>query len=121
MIPVELDPGDPVAPYQQILRQVTTAISRGELSPGTKLPTVRALATELGVAANTVARAYRELEHVGLVETRGRLGTVVSGDGVDRAAKAAAVTYADAVLSLGIGQDDALDLVRRALDRPTSS
>ncbi|MGI8524062.1 MAG: GntR family transcriptional regulator [Nocardioides sp.] len=121
MIPIAIDPGDPAAPYEQVRRQVTTAVSRGALTPGTRLPTVRALAATLGIAPNTVARAYRELEHAGVVETRGRLGTVVAGHGVERAAREAAVGYADAVRALGVGQDDALDLVRRAFDRPTSS
>ena len=60
------------------------------LPPGTRLPTVRALAETLGVAANTVARAYRELEHAGVVTTRGRSGTVVNGDGGRPGAKEAA-------------------------------
>jgi len=121
MISIEIDLRDPASPYEQIRRQVTTAVSRGDLAPGTKLPTVRALATELGVATNTVARAYRELEHAGVVTTRGRAGTVVNGDGADRASKQAAMSYADAMRALGVGQDEALDLVRRAFDRPVTS
>ena len=108
-------------PYEQIRSQVTARVASGELAPGTRLPTVRALATSLGVAANTVARAYRELEHAGVVVTRGRAGTVVSGDRVDRAAKDAAASYAEAMRALGVRQDEALELVRRAFDRPTSS
>jgi DNA-binding transcriptional regulator YhcF (GntR family) len=108
-------------PYDQIRAQLADRIASGDLTPGTRLPTVRALADTLGVATNTVARAYRELEHAGLVTTRGRAGTVVNGDGVDRAAKEAARTYADAMRALGIGQDEALGLVRRAFDRPVSS
>jgi DNA-binding transcriptional regulator YhcF (GntR family) len=79
------------------------------------------LAETLGIAPNTVARAYRELEYAGVVSTRGRNGTVVSGTGSDRAAKEAAAGYADAMRALGIGQDEALGLVRRAFDRPVSS
>ena len=93
----------------------------GELPAGTKLPTVRALAATLGIAPNTVARAYRELEYAGVVSTRGRNGTVVSGNGSARAAKEAAASYADAMLALGVRQDEALELVRRAFDRPVSS
>jgi DNA-binding transcriptional regulator YhcF (GntR family) len=100
---------------------VAARVDAGDLQPGTRLPSVRALAEELGVAANTVARAYRELEHAGVVTTRGRAGTVVNGDGADRAAKDAARTYADTMRALGIGQDEALGLVRRAFDRPVSS
>ena len=108
-------------PYEQIRTQIAGQVASGELPPGTKLPTVRALAETLGIAPNTVARAYRELEHSGVVSTRGRHGTVVNGDGRDRAAKEAAASYADAMRSLGVRQDEALELVRRAFDRPVSS
>jgi DNA-binding transcriptional regulator YhcF (GntR family) len=116
-----VDATSPDPPYQQIRAQIAAQVAAGALSPGTRLPTVRALATTLGIAANTVARAYRELEHAGVVTTRGRAGTVVNGDGVDRVAKDAAATYADALRALGIGQDEALRLVRRAFDPPVSS
>jgi DNA-binding transcriptional regulator YhcF (GntR family) len=118
---VHLDPsaGDP--PYEQIRAQIAAQVASGTLPPGTRLPTVRALAETLGIAPNTVARAYRELEYAGVVSTRGRNGTVVSGDAGDRAAKEAAVTYAAAMRALGVRQDEALELVRRAFDRPVSS
>ncbi|HEY3531373.1 MAG TPA: GntR family transcriptional regulator [Nocardioides sp.] len=108
-------------PYEQIRTQIADRVDAGDLAAGTRLPSVRALADALGVATNTVARAYRELEHAGVVTTRGRNGTVVSGDAGDRAAKEAAVRYADAMRDLGVGQDEALELVRRAFDRPASS
>ena len=53
--------------------------------------------------------------------TRGRAGTVVNGDGTDRASKEAARVYAEAMRALGVGQDEALDLVRRAFHRPVTS
>jgi DNA-binding transcriptional regulator YhcF (GntR family) len=118
---LSLDPASPTAPYEQIRTQIATQVAGGDLLPGTKLPTVRALAQTLGIATNTVARAYRELEYAGVVTTRGRNGTVVNGDDGDRAAKEAVASYADAMRSLGFGQDEALDLVRRAFDRPASS
>jgi len=111
--------GDP--PYEQIRAQLADQVAAGRLAPGTRLPTVRALAESLGVAPNTVARAYRELEHSGVLSTRGRNGTVVNGDGTDRAAKEAAAAYAEAMRALGVRQDEALELVRRAFDRPVSS
>ncbi|WP_151081960.1 GntR family transcriptional regulator [Nocardioides cynanchi] len=119
MITIDASNGDP--PYEQIRTQIARQVAEGELPPGAKLPTVRALAATLGIAPNTVARAYRELEHAGVVTTRGRAGTVVNGDGSDRASKAAARSYADAMRALGVGQDEALDLVRRAFDRPVTS
>jgi len=86
----------------------------GELTPGTRLPTVRALATDLGLAANTVARAYRELEGLGMIETRGRAGSFVSGEGAERAAREAAHAFVDQLRSLGVERDRAIALVRRA-------
>jgi len=116
---IDTSAADP--PYEQIRTQIAARVATGELPPGTRLPTVRGLAETLGVAVNTVARAYRELEHAGVVTTARRAGTVVNGDGVDRAAKEAAAGYADVMRSLGVRQDDALELVRRAFDRPVSS
>jgi len=118
---IHLDASSGDAPYEQIRNQIVVQVSAGRLAAGTRLPTVRALAESLGVAANTVARAYRELEHAGVVTTRGRAGTVVNGDGADRASKEAALAYADAMRALGVGQDEALELVRRAFDRPVTS
>ncbi len=118
---ISLDASADEPPYEQIRAQVAAQVASGALTPGTTLPSVRALAATLGIAPNTVARAYRELEHTGVVTTRGRAGTVVNGDGADRASKDAARTYADVMRSLGVGQDEALDLVRRAFDRPVTS
>lgn len=119
MITLDTSGDDP--PYEQIRTQIVGQVASGELPPGTRLPTVRALATTLGIAPNTVARAYRELEHTGVISTRGRNGTVVNGDGSDRAAKEAAASYAETMRALGVRQDEALELVRRAFDRPVSS
>ena len=110
-----LDPASPAPPYAQLRESVRRRVADGDLAPGTRLPPVRALASELGLAANTVARAYRELEHLGVIETRGRAGSFVSGDAVGRAAREAAREYADRVRALGIGPDEAVDLVRRAV------
>lgn len=111
---VTLDPGSPSPPYEQVREQVRERVASGELAPGTRLPTVRALASELGIAVNTVARGYRELEALGVIETRGRAGSVVTGAGADRAAREAAHEYAATLRALGLGEDDAVDLVRRA-------
>ncbi len=116
---VPIDPGSAVPPYEQVRGQLAGQINDGTLPVGAKLPTVRGLASELGLAVNTVARAYRELEEAGLVETRGRAGTVVSANG-DRnrsAAVDAAAAYVSAVKRLGIGPDEALEIVRAALAR----
>jgi DNA-binding transcriptional regulator YhcF (GntR family) len=118
---LNLDAASTEPPYEQIRAQLAGRVAAGALPPGTRLPSVRALAATLGVAANTVARAYRELEHAGVVTTRGRNGTVVNDDAGDGAAKAAASTYAGVMRGLGVRQDEAIELVRRAFDRPASS
>ena len=92
------------------------------LAPGARLPPVRQLAGDLGLAAGTVARAYSTLEAAGLVETRRGGGTVVAHrldptPGQRRALLAQhAQDYAAAVRRLGVEPDDALDAVRRALE-----
>ena len=89
--------------FDQLRTQIIGGIRDGRLSPGTRLPTVRELAAELKMAVNTVARAYRELESAGVVETRGRFGTFVArADPADAAMAAAAHTYASAARSLGV-------------------
>lgn len=75
---VELDDTSPVPPYEQIRAQVAAMIGSGALPAGTRLPPIRQLAGDLGLAVNTVARAYRELEAGGLVASRVRTGTVVA-------------------------------------------
>ena len=112
---IVVDPGSSVPPYDQVRRQVTDLVASGELSPGDRLPPVRRLAEELGLAVNTVARAYRELEASGVIETRGRAGSFVTGDEVGRRAKEAAAAYAARARALGLTPDEALALVARAL------
>ncbi len=113
---ITVDPDAAEAPYEQVREQIRAQVGTGELAPGTKLPPVRRLAGELGLATNTVARAYRELEALGVIETRGRAGSVVSGDGVERAAREAAHEFVARIRALGLGQDEALTLVRRGFD-----
>ena len=72
-----LDPSSSEPPFEQLRRQVATRAASGDLAPGTRLPTVRGLAAELGLSAGTVARAYKELEADGVVVTEGRRGTFV--------------------------------------------
>ena len=116
MVLITLDPDSQVPPYEQVREQVRAQVEAGRLPPGTRLPTVRGLAGELGLAANTVARAYRELEALGLIETRGRAGSVVSGDGVGRAARQAAADFVERAVALGVDEEEAVRLVRRAYD-----
>jgi GntR family transcriptional regulator len=76
MFHVRPESGEPI--YQQLIRQITHAITSGALKPGDRLPTIRQLAAEQVVNPNTVARAYRELEREGLVESGPRRGTFVT-------------------------------------------
>ena len=111
---ITVDPNAPEPPYEQVREQVRAQVETGTLTPGTKLPTVRAMAADLGLATNTVARAYRELEALGVIETRGRAGSVVTGGGVDRAAREAAHAYAEQLRALGLDEADGVRLLRRA-------
>ncbi|GAA4361737.1 GntR family transcriptional regulator [Paeniglutamicibacter cryotolerans] len=75
---ITVDLRDATPPYEQIRAQVASLIAIGTLTDGERLPTVRALAADLGVATGTVSRAYKELESSGLIASRRRLGTVVT-------------------------------------------
>jgi len=116
---MRIEPPDPAAaepPFEQLRSQVARRTASGDLAPGTRLPTVRALATELGLAANTVARAYRELEADGVVVTEGRRGTYVAATSAAEAvdARSAAAAYVAVARRLGLGQAEATRLVERA-------
>lgn len=118
---VRIDANSAVPPFEQLRAQLVDAIRSGELAPGTGLPTVRQLAADLGLAKNTVARAYQALEADGLVRGEGRNGTVV----LDRAATvdpgtatrlaAAARRYLAEVSRLGAHTDDAIAAIHRAV------
>lgn len=103
--------------FDQLRIQIIEGIRQGRLTPGTRLPTVRELAAKVGLAVNTVARAYRELESAGVLETRGRYGTFVArADPADAAMAAAAHSFAEAAHALGIGKADALRYLDTAFD-----
>ncbi|KQR03064.1 GntR family transcriptional regulator [Arthrobacter sp. Leaf141] len=76
---ITVDLGSATPPYEQIRSQISSLVAMGELAAGSRLPTVRSLAADLGIAAGTVARAYKELDAAGIVESRRRGGTVVTG------------------------------------------
>ena len=75
---VSIDPRDPTPIYAQLERGLRAAIATGRLRPGDQLPTVRQLAVDLSVNANTVARVYAELERAGVIETRRGVGSFIS-------------------------------------------
>jgi DNA-binding transcriptional regulator YhcF (GntR family) len=112
---VRVDPRAARPLFDQLRTQIIEGIRDGRLSPGTRLPTVRELAVEMNMAVNTVARAYRELEAAGLVETRGRFGTFVARvDPADSAMAGAAHTYVAAAKALGVGKSAAMRYVDTA-------
>jgi len=123
-----IDTDSTTAPFEQVRTQIAAAIASGQLAPGTKLPTVRQLAADLGLAANTVARAYRELEADTVIATHGRRGTFVRSDVVDEpavhssvadTARAAAADYVHTVRRLGLNSQEALRLVENAWNQGT--
>ncbi|GAA4429970.1 GntR family transcriptional regulator [Georgenia halophila] len=118
MDPIVIDAASATPPYEQVRAQLAGQITAGTLVVGTRLPTVRGLAGDLGLAVNTVARSYRQLEEAGLVETRGRAGTVVSSAGVHAldVAEAAARRYAETVRGVGLDREQSLQIVRTALE-----
>lgn len=114
---LEVDPRSAVPPYEQLRQQVTALVVGGAVAAGFRLPSIRQLANDLGLAGGTVARAYRELEADGVVTTHGRHGTVVAGpprrpspspgllDAARRfavEARAAGATLDDAVVALHV-------------------
>lgn len=103
--------------FDQLRMQIIDAVRDGRLPPGTRLPTVRELAGQIGLAVNTVARAYRELENAGVLETRGRFGTFVSRvDPADTAMATAAQSFVDTARGLGVEKSEALRYVESAFD-----
>jgi GntR family transcriptional regulator len=78
---LRVDPHSLTPPSQQIVATVLDAIATGELAPGDKLPSVRGLAAEALVNPNTVAKAWRDLEHLGATAGRNGSGVYVTADG----------------------------------------
>ena len=114
---IVIDHDAPTAPFEQVRLQIVALIRDGNLLAGQKLPTVRALAGALGIAVNTAARSYRELEAEGIIETRGRRGTFVAGTGdvSRRRAQRAAVDFVRTARELGFDDTEIRRLVDTAL------
>ncbi len=110
---IVVDPSSPIPPFEQVRLAIVQEVRSGTLPPGARLPTVRRLAVDLGLAPNTVARAYRELEHDEVLETRGRHGTFVAAasDQTQRQAYAATTEYVERLRRLGIDMDQAMALL----------
>lgn len=121
---VSIDPDSPVPPFEQLRSQPDAQIRSGALSAGARLPTVRQLAADLALAKNTVVRAYRALEHDGLVAGDRRRGTVVlerSTTASDRSQiiATAARRYANDLAAIGATLDEATIALRDAFSTQT--
>ncbi|HEY4088156.1 MAG TPA: GntR family transcriptional regulator [Bryobacteraceae bacterium] len=97
--------------YVQLMEQIKHAVETGALRPGDQLPTIRALAQELVMNSNTVVRAYRELEHEGIVELRHGLGAFISSSvsaksKVMRQAQHVVESAIERLSSLGVTQQE---------------
>ena len=113
-----LDASSGVPFYRQVIDQVLLAVADGRLKPGAQLPTVRQLAVDLSVNLNTVAKAYREMEIRGIVETQQGTGTFIATRATDtrsREKKKALAALVDRFLAngeaLGIPMADLVDAV----------
>ena len=119
ILTVDLD--SPVPPYEQIRSQIASMVQVGVMAQGTRLPSIRQLANDLGVAGGTVARAYRALESEGVVATRGRHGTMVTkapADPEGRKLHRTATALAREARRLGVSEDGAVAALRAAFARP---
>ncbi|MET3173650.1 UNVERIFIED_ORG: GntR family transcriptional regulator [Arthrobacter sp. UYCu721] len=121
---ISVDLRSATPPYEQIRSQISSLIATGTLTAGSRLPTVRSLAADLGIAAGTVGRAYKELEAAGLIESRRRNGTVVAqpapggakqAGGVPEAVTAAVDLLVNAGRDARLTDQVLLDLVRGKL------
>ena len=106
-----------VPPFEQARSQIAGQIAAGDLPSGSRLPTVRALAGELGLAVNTVARVYKELEADGLVVTEGRRGTFVKSASTSAAVHDLAGAYVQACRRQGLTLAEAVRLVETGWSR----
>lgn len=111
-----VDPADPVPPYEQVRRQLHDLVIAGALAHDTRLPSVRQLAGDLGLAVGTVARAYKELEREGLLVTRRGAGTRVRRPAGEvpreRLLREQTATHVARARELGFSDEE----IRRAVD-----
>ena len=117
-----LNPSSGVPLYLQLMEQVKHAVETGALRPGDQLPTIRALAQELVMNSNTVVRAYRELEHEGIVVLRHGLGAFIAGSVEERAkvmrkAQTVVQSAVERLRSLGTTQEE----IRRLFENELSA
>ena len=127
LIEFHLDSRSGVPTYLQLVQQVRHAVQLGILRPGDQLPTVKEVVAGLAINPNTVLKAYRELDHEGLVESRRGVGTFVSAtlpappaDGVD-VLRAALQRWVDRARAAGLDDESIEALFAHILRRPAVS
>ena len=111
---IVVDPDSGVAPFRQVRDQLVHLVRTGALPVGTRLPTIRQLARDLGLAAGTVARVYRELEVEGVLHTARRAGTVVMAAPAGNPLADYAAEYAARAAALGADPETAAAAVLSA-------
>lgn len=120
-----VDPRSGVPIYLQVIEQIKRSVAVGVLTAGEQLPTVKQLALDLTINPNTVAKAYRELERDGVIETAPGRGSFVKGNGAVDTTRAAATDVARHAIeaavreakSIGLSADDVRKLANTAIDR----
>jgi GntR family transcriptional regulator len=123
---VTVDITSPTPPYEQLRAQLAQLIHHGVLMAGDRLPPLRQLASDLGLAVGTVARAYQELEAAGLVRSRRGAGTRVISPAVMSEAERRrllaeqAATFVAQARRLGVSDEGLVEAVRRAAGRAAS-
>jgi DNA-binding transcriptional regulator YhcF (GntR family) len=109
---IAVDTASSIPPYEQLRAQIASMVVSGTLPSGTRLATVRQMAADLGLAPNTVARAYRELEADGVIDTHGRRGTFVRSTRAQHpTVRELVAAYVDNVRALGLTCPEAIKLV----------
>jgi GntR family transcriptional regulator len=121
---VTVDPNSPVPPFEQLRIAIRQLVATGNIPVGSRLPTVRQLAADLGLAPGTVGRAFRELESEGIIESRGRHGTHIKStprppEAAERKRRIreAANAYVAIAAELSVDPETAVATVRQALKR----
>lgn len=121
---LSVDTESAVPPFEQIRVQISQLAASGALAAGTRLPSIRQLSADLGLAPGTVGRAYRELETAGVVSARGRHGSFITGSPVKKPQpetarssqlRQAAADYARAAAALGASASETVQALAQLL------
>jgi GntR family transcriptional regulator len=117
---ISIDPSSPIPLADQVARSVRAGLADGSVRPGDRLPPAREVAAALGIGLHTVLRGYQQLRDDGLIELRRGRGAVVTetGDSLRAQLDQLVRDFTASVRHLGLDNDQALELVRDALQRP---